>query len=178
MQPNMKGTIAMNFLEMAKKKEIDKITVKELAETCCISRQCFYYHFKDIYEVLEWTVNETIRVTIDYILASDDRKEAMKILVFMVTDNRDVFRKIMHSRHRTYVENLLIKEVRHFLEGFVQYHNHMAYGSKTKEVIKDTKIEFCTYGICGLLLKNCVEECVDYDKLAEEIIEITHMLFA
>lgn len=171
----MKGTIAMNFLEMAKKKDIDKITVKELAETCNISRQCFYYHFKDIYEVLEWTVNETIRVTIDYILASEDQKEAMKILVFMVTDNRDVFRKIMQSKHRAYVENLLLKEVRHFLKGLVQY--QVTYGDVQKEMVKDTKIEFCAYGICGLLLKNCVEMRMDHDRLVEEIIEIIHMLF-
>ena len=34
-------------------KPVDKITVKDIVEDCGISRNTFYYHFKDIYEVLE-----------------------------------------------------------------------------------------------------------------------------
>ena len=71
MPANMKGTIAMNFLEMAKKKDIDKITVKELAENCNISRQSFYYHFQDIYGVLEWTINRIVKITVDYSLTAE-----------------------------------------------------------------------------------------------------------
>ncbi len=38
--------------EMLKKYPIDKITVKDLTEACGISRNTFYYHFHDIYDVL------------------------------------------------------------------------------------------------------------------------------
>ena len=46
-------------LEAALKKELltkslDKITINELAEDCGISRMAFYYHFKDIYDLVEW----------------------------------------------------------------------------------------------------------------------------
>ena len=45
-------------LEAALKKELlmkslDKITINELAEDCGISRMAFYYHFKDIYDLVE-----------------------------------------------------------------------------------------------------------------------------
>ena len=44
-------------LEAALKKELltkplDKITINELAEDCGISRMAFYYHFKDIYDLV------------------------------------------------------------------------------------------------------------------------------
>ena len=35
-------------------KSLDKITINELAEDCGISRMAFYYHFKDIYDLVEW----------------------------------------------------------------------------------------------------------------------------
>ena len=50
-------------LEAALKKELlmkslDKITINELAEDCGISRMTFYYHFKDIYDLVEWACVE------------------------------------------------------------------------------------------------------------------------
>ena len=47
-------------LEAALKKELlmkplDKITINDLTEDCGISRMAFYYHFKDIYDLVEWS---------------------------------------------------------------------------------------------------------------------------
>ena len=34
------------------KKPIDKITIRDLTDDCGISRMAFYYHFKDIYDLV------------------------------------------------------------------------------------------------------------------------------
>ena len=39
-------------------KPIDKITINDLTEECGISRMTFYYHFKDIYDLVEWVCIE------------------------------------------------------------------------------------------------------------------------
>lgn len=39
---------------LMKKKEIRKITIHDIMVESNMSRQSFYYHFKDIYDVLEW----------------------------------------------------------------------------------------------------------------------------
>ncbi|MBB5265315.1 AcrR family transcriptional regulator [Catenibacillus scindens] len=54
MREDMKTLIADTFSRLLEKENIDKITVKRLIEECHISRQTFYYHFKDIMDVLEW----------------------------------------------------------------------------------------------------------------------------
>ena len=56
MKTQMKETIADAFIALARKKSIDKITVKDLVDYCDISRQSFYYHFQDILEVIEWNM--------------------------------------------------------------------------------------------------------------------------
>lgn len=53
MSENIKEKIVYAFLEMTDKKGIDKITIKDLVEKCGISRQAFYYHFRDILDVIE-----------------------------------------------------------------------------------------------------------------------------
>ena len=55
MPVDMKSIIADTFLHMVQHGNIDKITVKALIDACHISRQTFYYHFKDIMDVLEWS---------------------------------------------------------------------------------------------------------------------------
>lgn len=35
-------------------KQLDKITINDLTSDCGISRMSFYYHFKDIYDLVEW----------------------------------------------------------------------------------------------------------------------------
>lgn len=42
---------------------LDKLTVRAIAEKAGVSRKTFYYHFKDIYDLLEWSlVDEGKRV--------------------------------------------------------------------------------------------------------------------
>ena len=39
-------------------KALDKITIQDLTADCGISRMTFYYHFKDIYDLVEWSCIE------------------------------------------------------------------------------------------------------------------------
>ncbi len=39
-------------------KQLDKITINDLTDDCGISRMTFYYHFKDIYDLVEWVCVE------------------------------------------------------------------------------------------------------------------------
>ena len=49
-----KRKIADCVKQLMKKKEIRKITIQDIMDATNMSRQSFYYHFKDIYDVLEW----------------------------------------------------------------------------------------------------------------------------
>ncbi|MBS6955142.1 MAG: TetR/AcrR family transcriptional regulator C-terminal domain-containing protein [Enterocloster asparagiformis] len=52
-----KREILRAFAELASEKPVDKITVKEITDNCQISRNTFYYHYQDVYEVLEEYLN-------------------------------------------------------------------------------------------------------------------------
>lgn len=41
------------FFTLREKKELEKITIKELTEIAKISKQTFYLHYKDIYDLSE-----------------------------------------------------------------------------------------------------------------------------
>ncbi len=48
------------FIRLRKKKELEQISVKELAELAEINKATFYLHFKDIYDLSDTLENELI----------------------------------------------------------------------------------------------------------------------
>ncbi len=46
--------------ELLQTKRLDDITVTELVENCGISRQAFYYHFSDLYGVVDYGVQQLL----------------------------------------------------------------------------------------------------------------------
>lgn len=49
-----KGLFEQALKELMKKRPLEKITVKMLAEKCGTTRQNFYYHFRDLYDLVNW----------------------------------------------------------------------------------------------------------------------------
>lgn len=49
-----KRKIADCVKQLVRQKEITKITIHDIMNGTQMSRQSFYYHFKDIYDVMEW----------------------------------------------------------------------------------------------------------------------------
>ena len=58
MATSTKKALAAALKKMMEVKPIDKITVKDLVEICGVNRQTFYYHFDDVYDLLEWVFEE------------------------------------------------------------------------------------------------------------------------
>ena len=48
-----KIAMAQSLKRMLLIKDLDKITISDITNDCGINRQTFYYHFKDIYDLLE-----------------------------------------------------------------------------------------------------------------------------
>ena len=53
-----KRAIADAFRKLLEQRSIEKITVKDIVNECGLNRQTFYYHFYDIYDLMEWMINE------------------------------------------------------------------------------------------------------------------------
>ena len=49
-----KNSLEQSLKNLLKTKPLNRITINDLVEDCGISRMTFYYHFQDIYEVMEW----------------------------------------------------------------------------------------------------------------------------
>lgn len=54
MSQTTKKALAASLKKLLTLKTLDNITVKDIVEDCEVKRQTFYYHFQDIYALIEW----------------------------------------------------------------------------------------------------------------------------
>lgn len=53
-----KRALEASLKKLLLQKPLTKITISDITEDCGISRMTFYYHFKDIYDLVEWVCVE------------------------------------------------------------------------------------------------------------------------
>ncbi len=55
-----KNSIFSAFIEFRASNPVEKITIRELTQRANISKQTFYLHFKDIYDLSDYLENDAI----------------------------------------------------------------------------------------------------------------------
>jgi AcrR family transcriptional regulator len=166
MPANMKRQIAAMFLEMAKKKPVDKITVTDLVEACDISRQTFYYHFQDLLEVIEWLAQQALEKGLEASLGTSDPREAIRQFFAVVSCGHEIIPKLLQSRKRSYVEGLIVSGVRSYLQALAQ-RQVLDLGQQPEE--REITLEFYTYGISGLIVHHSEGKTMDADLLSHHV---------
>lgn len=166
MPVNMKNIIAEAFLKMVRQKGIDKITVKALIDECNISRQTFYYHFRDIMEVIEWSTQQAFHSMLVRSLEADTPKETVELLISSTMENRKLIRKLLDSQKRQEIEKLFVHTIRTYFQELIR--------NRREEILlnysdMEVALDFWSFGLCGILLKCCGSEPVDAENLAEKI---------
>jgi AcrR family transcriptional regulator len=166
MSANMKRQIAAMYLEMAKKKPVDKITVTDLVEVCDISRQTFYYHFQDLLEVIEWLSQQALERCLEVSLKEEDPQEAIRQFFCVVADGREIIPKLLQSRKRSYVEGLIVAGVRRYLLALAQQQD-LDLGQTPDQ--REITLEFYAYGISGLIVRHSEGKAMDPDLLSQQV---------
>lgn len=93
------------FIKLSETKEFSDITVKNITEEAMINRATFYYHFQDIYDLLEKVLSEVLMFDLNYELYKDSElEEETLIQIFStITD----FQKSLSTRcYRGYEETI------------------------------------------------------------------------
>lgn len=133
MPTSTKSAITQCTIELAEKKPIKKITVNEIVKNLGITRNTFYYHFHDIYDVLDSAIQEKINSFEGCDPANDDQA-LFDILEFTV-----MYKKVWKNLYKSLGQEALQKYVIGKLHKvFVRYiSSHM----------KDVEISDMDFGI-------------------------------
>jgi len=172
MPGTMKNLIADAFLRLAAQKNIDKITVKDLVETCNISRQTFYYHFQDLYEVIEWMMQRALQHALQKSLQEDTLEDALEVFLEPVKAHHDAMMRLMQSRRRDHFEKLLVSGLEEYFEGILRkWCRTFTIRADDLQIIHT----FYIYGTLGLLLDYCGQKDADVKLLSMHLAQFLEL---
>lgn len=161
-----KNAILQAFQELLEEMPFDKITVSMLVKRCGIHHNTFYYHYQNIYQLLDaWLSQELGRFS-----QEDENhpwEENVKELLASCKKNRKIVNHIHHSLSREHLERFVLSATD---DVFTRYVAKEAEGKDVStETVQDVAA-FCRYAFSGYFLRfiwNNMED--DIDKSVERM---------
>ena len=149
MSNTTKLALEASLKKLLLKKPVDKITINDLTEDCGISRMAFYYHFKDIYDLVEWSCEEDASRALAGKKTYETWQQGLLQIFEAVQENKPFILNVYRSVSREQVENYLYKLTYDLLEGVVE---EQARGMSVRSEDKAFIATLYKYMFVGLML--------------------------
>ena len=144
-----KRALEQSLKNLLLQKPLSKITISDIADDCGINRMTFYYHFKDIYDLIEWSCEEDARKALEGKKTYDTWQQGLLQIFEAVQENRAFILNVYRSVSREQVENYLYKLTYQLLIGVV---HEQAEGMSVREEDQDFIATVYKYAFVGLML--------------------------
>lgn len=144
-----KRALEASLKKMLLQKPLDKITIADLTDDCGVNRMTFYYHFKDIYDLVEWACVEDAARALAGKKTYDTWQQGFYQIFEAVLENKPFILNVFHSVSREQVEIYLYKVTYQLIYGVIE---EQAMGMAVREDDKRFIADFYKYAFVGLML--------------------------
>lgn len=172
--------ILNNFEQMLEEMPFDKLTVSALVVRCDISSNTFYYHFRDIYDLLDTWLAEKKGQYLEEAEALADWPARMKLILRKLKSSSKSVYHVFNSISRERIERFV------FVTLQKDFYDIIKSGLGERVVSEDTVQDlasFCCYSSFGFFLKflwDQMEADIDegVDRLAGTFFGVTEYVIA
>ena len=144
-----KRALEQSLKNLLLKKPLTKITVGDITDDCGINRMTFYYHFKDIYDLVEWSCLEDAKRALDEKKTYDTWQQGLLQIFKAVQENKPFILNVYRCVHREQVEKYLQPLVDQLLLNVI---NEEAAGITVRDEDKQFIAQIYSYMFIGLML--------------------------
>ena len=144
-----KRALEQSLKNLLLKKPLTKITINDIAQDCGINRMTFYYHFKDIYDLVEWACLEDARAALEAKKTYDTWQEGFLQIFEAVRENKPFIMNVYRCVHQEQVERYLKPLVDQLLLDVI---NEEAAGMTVRDEDKAFIARIYSYVFVGLML--------------------------
>lgn len=167
-----KRALEASLKNLLLKNPLSKITINDITEDCGINRMTFYYHFRDIYDLVEWSCAEDAKKALEGKKTYDTWQQGFLQIFEAVQENKPFIINVYRSVSREQVELYLYKLTYDLLIGVV---NERAEGLSVREEDREFIANFYKYAFVGVMLdwvKNDMKE--DPKQIIERLSTLMH----
>ena len=115
--------IAESLRRLLRERPLSRISVRDITEGCHVNRQTFYYHFRDVYDLMFWTTEQDM---ITYLeenrVDKTNLREYTYALFSLFYDNRQMIRNAYDPVNRIQYETLFTEYVYPRVKDYILSH--------------------------------------------------------
>lgn len=114
-----KMTLAQSLKKLMVVRPLNKITVHAIIQDCGLHRQTFYYHFKDIFDLVEWMFNQEIIVSLKENFTFELWDKGMYLLFSYIKNNEKICMCAFEGLGRAGLERLFSHDMQNIMRNFI-----------------------------------------------------------
>ena len=92
-----KEMLAESLMKLLARRTLDKITIQDIVDDCGYNRQTFYYHFHDIYDLIDWIFAAQTQELIEKCRARGSLDVGVEAVIAYMRENRRLILNILRS---------------------------------------------------------------------------------
>ena len=110
--PNPSASVSYTHLDVYKRqalvrllqqRPLSQITVNDIVEECGVARQTFYYHFQDIYDLLQWIFLQAAAEMSVQMAEAKTWRAKLLLLFHSILDNKTLVNNVYNSIDDAYI---------------------------------------------------------------------------
>lgn len=145
-----KKALANSLKQLMRDIPLNKISVKQIVENCGLNRQTFYYHFKDIFDLIEWIYRTEAVESISQYRSYDTWTDGFYKIFIYIENNKAFCLNTLNSLGRNHLDMYLYEVTNELLIGVV---NEVSYDMNVKDEDKKFIANFYTHAFTGLVIQ-------------------------
>ena len=150
MSQTTKRALEASLKKLLLQKPLNKITINDITEDCGVNRMTFYYHFKDIYDLVDWILVEDAMKVMEGRRTFDTWTEAFLDILEQVRANKVLVLNVYRSVGREQVEQYLYRLLDPMLREFA---DRECQDITVQDADRQFVVDFYKYALVGMVLE-------------------------
>ena len=150
MSQTTKRALEASLKKLLRQKPLNKITINDITEDCGVNRMTFYYHFKDIYDLVDWILAEDAAKAMEGRRSFETWNEAYLDILHQLQDNKTLVLNVYRSVGREQVEQYLYKLLDPMLREFA---DRECQDITVQDADRQFVVDFYKYALVGMVLE-------------------------
>ncbi|MFV0341958.1 MAG: TetR/AcrR family transcriptional regulator [Anaerocolumna sp.] len=150
MSQTTRNALATSLKKLLENKPLEKISVRDITEDSEVNRQTFYYHYKDVYDLIEGIfLEEGTKVLGDY-KRYDSFQQGFVQIFYYILENQRLVLSAYHSLGRERLERFLYGEVHKLI---IRVVSNESNSLDVSDAHKNYVANFYKYAIVGMIFQ-------------------------
>lgn len=158
---NTKERIAQALKTLSGRKSFRKITINDIAAECGMTRENFYYHFRDKYDIVNWIILKEI---IDPISKTENFESWLRELIFAIDKDRGTYKRLVGEVGRDMVKEILYPMMERRIHELIDLSLDSSVWNMRKE-----KVDFATSYFTNAFMEFVFYHTIDHEILDPEL---------